>query len=255
MSAGRDDAARFSELILQELALPQGQPQDGGIGTYAEKRMHRIIKRFVLDDPSCHEISVGGRFIADVLSEGNIWEIQTGSFFPLQKKISYYVSRTDYHVTVVHPVPCRKYLVWIDPETGEAGRRRASPKKPGIESALPELVYISDMLSSGRVSLRLLLIEEEEYRFLDGYGKDRKKHSSRYERLPAALLDDITVDFPSGAGVWLPGDLPSPFTAAEFGKALKLKGRDVYKGIIVLEKAGLVTKAGKRGRAQEWNKA
>ena len=254
MAVPFDDSVRFSELCAQELGVIREKAADQGIGTFSEKRMHRILKRFVLDVPSCHEVKIGGKYIADVASGNDIWEIQTGSLYPLSNKIAYYLANTEAHVTVVHPVPAKKYLVWVDPCSGDVTRRHASTKKPGVQSVLPEMVYLSDMLHSGRISVRLIFIEEEEYRFLDGVGQSRKKHSSRYERLPVALLEDITVDLPSGAGIWLPADLPSPFTASEFGKVSKLTGRDIYKGLIVLEQTGWILRAGKRGRAQEWEK-
>ena len=74
----------FARLCNEDRAV-FGSDADN-IGTYNEKRFHRIFKRFVCDDANCYEVKVG-RFIADVLCDGHITEIQTKNFSNLKKKI------------------------------------------------------------------------------------------------------------------------------------------------------------------------
>lgn len=254
MAVSAEERARFASLCARELGR-ELHTADGGIGTLSEKRMHRVLKHYVCPDSSRHEINMGGKYVADVLDGGEIYEIQTGSFYPLAKKLKYYVESTDFHVTIVHPVAAKRYLVWIDPETGEAAPRRLSPKRESAADVLPELIYIWDLLRSGRVSVRILFIEEEEYRFLNGWSKDRKRGSGRYERMPVSIGDELTLHGPSDLAVFMPEGLPEPFTAEEYGKCLHLRGRRLYMALKTLEKCGITVLSGKRGRANVWKKA
>jgi len=243
------DVARFDRLITEELS---GDRAGDGIGTLNEKRMHRILKRYMKDDPACFEISMGGRYVADVFDGERIFEIQTGSLLPLGKKLEHYIENTAHPVTVVHPVAALRYLVWVDPADGCVSPRHLSPKKGTTLSILPELVYISEQLLSGRVELLLLFIEEDEFRFLNGKrSADKKKGSDRYERLPCKLLGQYTISSPEDVRALIPEELPELFTAAEFGKLTKLRGRDLYRALKALDLLGVTGITGTRGRAAE----
>ncbi len=226
---------------------------DGGIGTLNEKRMHVALKRFVCPDESRYETDMGKRFVADIKIDGEIYEIQTGSLYPLKAKLAHYIETTDCHVTVVHPIPARKFRVWIDPATGESQPRKRVRGIPTVFGEAHELVYISEALATGRVAVWFLFIEEEEYRFLDGKGRDRKKHSSRFERLPVELIDEVTFAEKSDFLSLIPEGLPETFTAEEYRKAAKIPhGKHAYMAIAALVNLGLLGEADKKGRAKAW---
>lgn len=251
----RDDHERFARVCREITAtpLPSDRSYDGEIGTYNEKRMHMILKHFVCEDEDCHEIPIGARYIADILCDGEIYEIQTGSLFPLKKKLAYYVENTDYHVTVVHPVALEKRKIWIDADSGETHPARKSRGRAEDETS--ELVYISELIATGRVSVWLLLIGEEEYRFLDGWSRDKKRGSNRYERLPTEIFDEIALNFPEDYAALLPDTLPECFTAAEYAKAAGQRmGRRVYMALAALTNIGILENAPKRGRASVWKR-
>lgn len=251
----RDDYERFARVCREITAtpLPSDRGYEGEIGTYNEKRMHMILKRFVCEDESNHEIGIGARYIADVLCDGEIYEIQTGSLFPLKRKLEYYVESTDHHVTVVHPVAVQKRKIWIDAENGEMHPARRSRGR--VEDETGELVYISELIATGRVSVWLLLIGEEEYRFLDGWSRDKKRGSSRYERLPVEIFDEIALNAPEDYAVLVPDALPECFTAAEYARAAGQRmGRRVYMALAALTNIGVLENAPKRGRASVWRR-
>ena len=250
LPSSAEDAARFDRLIAEELAAP---PSREGIGRLNEKRMHRILRRFVRDDPSLWEIGTGGRFVADISDGETLYEIQTGSLLPLAEKIGYYLENTCLPVTVVRPVAAKKYVVWIDPEDGSVSSRHVSPKKENGAAVLARSVYIAEYLRTGRLTLKLLFIEEEEYRLLNGSrSADRKKGSERFERLPSKLLGELSLSSPADFRELIPDTLPRRFTAAELSKSGGLRGRDVYRAAKALELLGLAVPCGKRGRAAEW---
>lgn len=226
---------------------------EGGIGTLNEKRMHIALKRFVCSDESKYEIDMGKRFVADIKLDDEIYEIQTGSLYPLKAKLEHYIATTDCHVTVVHPVPMRKFRVWIDTKTGESLPRK---RVRGVSRAIceaHELVYISEAIASGRVAVWFLFIEEEEYRFLDGKGKDKRRHSTRYERLPVDLIDEAVFAEKSDFLALIPEGLPESFTVEEFRAAAKLgHGKQAYMAIAALANIGLLEETDKKGRAKAW---
>lgn len=251
------DALRFDETILSWIRT-NGNTENSGshIGVLREKSLHSILKRFISQDERTHEIPIVGRstdgkhgYIADVCVGEQIYEIQTGGFYPLIPKITYYLNETDYDVTVVHPIPAVRYKVWIDPETGEVKSRTKSPKKGRAEDTLRELFWIREMLVSPRLHVLLLFIEEEEYRYLDGWSKDKKRGSNRCERVPVSLLGRIDLTAIEDYGAFLPPTLPEEFTASELGTALHLRGRSVYSALKLFLSLGFFEEIGARGRS------
>ena len=236
---------------------PDGSPH---IGTLGEKRLHAAIKLYVCPDESCHERPLSDfapategtksrRMVADACVNDHIMEVQTGGFYPLKAKIGWYMTHTSCRVTVVHPIAAEKYLSWISPEDGSIISRRRSPKRGRVKDVAKELYWLSDFVGNPRFSLRLLLVEMEEYRLADGWSRDGKRGSNRYEIFPTALLGDVTLSTPADyAAYFLPTTLSTPdgegnyplFTAAAYAKATGIRGRATYGMIHTLERLGLV---------------
>ena len=246
------------------------------IGTLQEKRMHAAIKRYLCADTACHERPVpdflaaeesGGRsrrVVADILTDGEIMEVQTSGFHPLRKKIDYYLTHTPYRVTAVHPIPAVRYLSWINPADGQIISRRKSPKRGRVKDVARELYWLSEYAGNPRFSIRLLLVELEEYRLADGWSRDGKRGSNRYERFPTALLGDVTLATADDyAAYFLPASLcdcsddlgdprgsSRPFTAADYARASGIHGMATYSMLRLLCSLGLVEQTEKIGRSQ-----
>ena len=125
------DSQRFEEAILRA-----GARQRSGIGTLGEKTLHAVLKYYFEPYAPSHEVRLGG-FIADIVGENGVIEIQTGSFERLRKKLGALLEVAP--VTVVYPISAIKWVRWIDPLTGESTGRRKSPKRYGPCELLPEL--------------------------------------------------------------------------------------------------------------------
>ena len=97
-----------------------------GIGTYGEKTVHAVLKCYFDPFEDNHEQRIGG-YVADIVGENGIIEIQTAGFDKLRNKINAFLSVG--RVTVVYPIPCNKWLISVNPETGAVGSKRKSPKK------------------------------------------------------------------------------------------------------------------------------
>ena len=244
----------FLRLCHEELSRVK---ERDGIGLYAEKRLHSVLKRWILDDLSAHEQKVaerGGkqsRFVADVLTpEGRIFEIQTGKLYPLAKKMKFYIEQTDHPITLVRPLLAQKHTSWIDPESGELVKRHRSPKHETPLHALAQLRPFLDYLGNPRFTLLLPLIEADEYRLLDGWGKNKKRGSHRYELFPLDLVDTVTLATKEDLLALFPADLPEQFTAKIFSKHTRLRGYDLYNALAVFEALGAIAPCGKEGRAR-----
>lgn len=241
------DTAYFSRLCYEAVSDPL--LRDGGINTYAEKRLHRVLKCYYEPDETRHEQKVG-RYFADVLRENEIVEIQTASLHPLKTKIAYYLRETPYQITVVHPVFIKRWIRWLDPDDGSVSDPRRSPKKENAITAAGDLVYLCDHLTNPRLHFRFPLLEVEDYRLLNGRSADRKHHSSRYERFPIALLDELTVDGIEDFVKLFPADLPEIFTGAEFMRLTRIDSRRAYAALKVFCTVGMLSTEPGEGRAR-----
>ena len=75
----------------------QKEHSQNGIGTLKEKTLHAVLKNFYEPDISCHEIKIG-RFVADILHENQVVEIQTRNFNSMRKKLDNFLKL--YTVTI-----------------------------------------------------------------------------------------------------------------------------------------------------------
>ncbi len=230
--------------------LERHESGEAGIGTLAEKRLHLILKRFLCEDEDFHEVGVPDtRYVSDVRIGNEIFEVQTGDFYPMQKKILHYLAHTDCTVTVVHPIAVKKWVSWIDAKTGETVERRPSPQKGRPEDLLPQLYGLLPALGDPRLRFRLLLIEAEDFRTLSGRTRNRKKGSKKYERIPLSLLGDVTYSSPEDFRSMIPADLPPHFTVKQFSGLTKLRGIDAYSAVRALVALGLLSPADPIGRS------
>ena len=244
--------ARFNRLC-REIIVTGHTAGEAGIGTLAEKRLHAVIKRYLCEDRNCHEVGLDGtRYVSDVRIGKEIYEVQTGSFYPMKRKIAYYLEHTDCSVTVVHPIPTVKGVSWIDPATGDISQRTRSTKRGRTLDLLPELYHLLPHLQNERLKFRVLLFEAEDFRLLNGWSRDKKRGSARYERVPLRLLDDLEFDGAEGFRALLPSAIPPHFTVKDFSKHTKIRGRNAYSAVRALAALGVVRAADPIGASMGW---
>ena len=139
---------------------------DKGIGTLSEKTVHGVLKHFFEPDEDCHEVALHGYF-ADIYNDSGVIEIQTRQLNKLREKLAVFLNY--YPVTVVYPMPANKWLSWINPETGETGGRRKSPRHFTIYDSFFELYKIKSYLKNPNLTIKLVLMDVEEYKLLNGW--------------------------------------------------------------------------------------
>lgn len=217
-----------------------------GIGTLSEKTVHAVLKHYYAPDENMHEIPIES-YVADIYTGTEIIEIQTRAMNRMRKKLEAFLPL--YPVTIVYPIPRQKWLFWIDEETGEVSQKRKSPKKGNVYQAFIELYKIRPFLSHPNLRLRLDLIDMEEYRLLNGWSRDKKKGSERYDRIPIAFVEEICMNDIRDYIQLIPYELPEQFTAKEFAKCAKIPTRLASTILLIFNDLRLVTRVGKNGNS------
>lgn len=235
--------ARFYNIVYRHTNIHH---ERFNIGTYKEKQLHIVLKEYFEEDKEYHEVPVNG-YIADICRDGIITEIQTGGFSGLGPKLQAYLP--DYKVRLVYPIAVHKTVSWINPETSEILPRHRSPKQNTVYQAVFEMCRILHYVNDSNLTILAVMLDIDEYRLLDGWSKDKKRGSHRYERIPTELHDIIELSDPSTFRSLLPFDNQSTFTIKEFGKAVKIDYSTASGVLKVFENKNIICKTGKRGRS------
>ena len=242
------DKIRFEQAKAKIIGKDRQRLQ---IGTLSEKTVHAVVKNYYAPDEDKQEIPIEGMY-ADIFTGNEIIEIQTRSFDQVRKKLDRFLP--EYPVTVVLPIPDTKWLIWIDEETGELSTPRKSPKKGSEYSAFKELYKIKPYLKKEGLTIVLLFLDMEEYRLLNGWSKDKKKGSSRYDRIPVQITKEVCFKQSRDYEILLPNTLVGEFTSSEFAKAVKINARQANLVLNILLYMDVVKRTGKRGKAFVYEK-
>ena len=118
-----------------------------------------------------------------------------------------------------------------------------------VYQAFPELYKIRPYLSHPNLRIRIALLDMEEYRLLNGWSKDKKKGSERYDRIPLTFAEEVCIERKEDYMQLLPYDLPEPFTTKEFAKYAKTNSRISGILLLILTDLKIVSRVGKRGNS------
>lgn len=229
--------------------VTSGEHVRAGIGTYGEKTVHAVLKNYFEPYSDGHEQKIGG-YVADIVGEDGIIEIQTAGFDKLRKKLEAFLSVS--RVTVVHPIPRQKWIITIDPETGEQGRKRKSPAKGTPYDIFPELYKIKQYLSHENFRLCIVMIDVIEYRRPpeeSGLRRGRRRGYVRYDRIPTELAEEIYINDKSDWLYFIPKGLPENYTSKDFGNLSGVGQKYASFVLHVLTEAKVVERIGKKGNS------
>lgn len=241
MTLSQTDFERFAAACDK---AEKRQRAAGGIGTLGERTLHAALKLYYEPNTDLHEVGVG-RFVADIQNESGIIEIQTRGFHLLRGKLESFLPLG--RVTVVYPLAARKWIYTVDAESGEIVSGRKSPRRETPLDILPELYRILPFLKNEKLSFRLPVLEIAEYRRPGG--RRWKNGTTRLERLPLALLDEVVLGDKSDCYALLPENLPTAFTTADFAKAAKRNRRFAQTALRVLTELRVAERCGKEKNA------
>lgn len=217
-----------------------------GIGTLSEKTVHAVLKNYYAPDERLHELAVEG-CVADIFDGKQIVEIQTRSFDKMRTKLDRFLPL--YPVTIVYPIPYKKLVYWVDEETGEISGGRKSPLTGSPYLAFRELYKIKSYLKHPGLKIRLVLLDMEEYKLLNGWSRDRKRGASRFDRIPVSIESEVELSCPQDYMQLVPFELEEPFTSAQFAKAAHIRKETAGLVCHVLNELAVVERTGKKGNA------
>ncbi len=213
-----------------------------------ETSLHRQLKSLYADDASQFEVPLG-RYRIDVVNGGRLVEIQHGSLAAIRDKIRNLVGR--HEVTVVKPIVVRKYLVKLSKKGGHVKERRLSPKQGQLLDLFDELVHFTRAFPHPRLTLDVILVEVEEWRY-PGHGRRRRWRENDFQVEDQRLLEvRETHTFRTAADLidLVPGRLPDPFHTGDLAEAMGTHRWIAQRVAYCFRNMGAVTEAGKKGNA------
>ena len=233
------DILRFEEACAR---VRNGERLIKGIGTKGEGSVHAVLKNYFEKDKQSQDMPIG-RFIADIVGEDGIVEIQTSHFANLRDKLEAFlpVSR----VTVVFPVYVNKDIVTMTHE-GTVIAKRRSPLKGTAFDIFREIYPIASFLTDSNLSIHIMMLECEEYRIRQETDSKRAKpHVS--DRFPTKLVDEIRIDSPEDWEQLIPCLRKSEFTSTDLINIHHISRKYASVALSVLHKGGILRRIGKGG--------
>ena len=214
----------------------------GSIGTRSEKMLHSVLKYYLEPCDDFHEVAVGS-YVADILRDGCIIEIQTRAFDRLRRKLAAFLK--EHPVTVVLPIAKTKWYYVTDSESGEVSPKKKSPRHGSVYDAFKELYKIKMLLDSENLYFHFILLNITEYRRTVKRSRRNHKGVELVERIPNAIEEEIFLDSKADFGKLIPEGLPTPFTSKDFAKAIKRPRSVAQTALNVLSAVGAVEHIGK----------
>lgn len=248
----KPDAARFEKAAAKSAESAKKKTEknkegkanaETGIGTLNEKRIHSVLKNYFSNDYD-QEAKIGS-FYADIVTENGIFEIQTGNFGKLNKKLEIMLSVC--HVTVVYPYEKRTRVISADDANGELLREGRFRYNNSLTEFFLELYRIKSFLTNPNLTICIAELDVERVNYVSkNTGKRRKKGA--FTKTPLALRREIYLEKPSDYLVLLPEGVPKEFTVKELQKYTKTTDAKLMLEILLY--VGAVDKIGKSGNAE-----
>jgi len=217
-----------------------------GIGTLNEGTLHAQIKDWLAQPGDQFEVPVDG-FVVDIVRGQRLIEVQTRNFASIKAKL--WKLTREHDVLLVHPIAACKWIVKVDPETGELLSRRRSPKRGRPCHLFDELIRVPTLINDPHFSLDILMTHEDEIRVADGKGSWRRKGVSIVDRRLIDVVERCRYACAADLGRLLPEDMPELFTNRDLKATMGVSLRQAQRISYCLARIGVIERDGKRGRA------
>lgn len=209
-----------------------------------ETTLHRQLKERYAVDGALVEQRLG-RFRIDVVQPDQLVEIQLASLSAIRDKIAALLKK--HRVLIVKPVVARKHLVKRRRAGGRIVSRRRSPKQRTLLDVFEELVHFTRVFPHRRLTLEVLLVEIEEWRY-PGHGRRRWRRDNDHQVEDQRLLDVLEVHrFEKAADLcrMLPPALPRPFHTGHLAEGLGVERWIAQRMAYCLRHMGAIQSVGK----------
>lgn len=224
-----------------------------GIGTLNEGPLHQALKAIYLAAGGEEEVNVGS-FVADVRGDDQVlYEIQTGGFAPLKRKLATLIE--SYQVVLVHPIAAVRYIVKLPEQEDAQATRRRSPKRGHVANIVEELVSIPQLLEHPNFEVEVVLIEEDEIRIFDPTRVRRRGGWRVVSRQLVNVVDRHRIGSRQDLFSLITGPLPEEFTTLDLAAAMGQPRFLAQKLAYCLRESGAAILCGKRGNALLYRRA
>jgi hypothetical protein len=215
-----------------------------GIGVLREGPLHAAIKAFLAERGDRFEVRVD-RFVVDLVrGNGELVEIQTGSFAALGPKLDALLDR--HRVRVVHPVAAERRIVRVRGE-GEVISSRRSPRRATVLELFDKLVSFPSLLTHPNLTIEVLLLREDHIRGEHSVRRDRRRVAPGQRRL-VDVLERIELRGPDDVINALPPLPDGAFTTRELATRLRCSLSLAQRTVYCLRAIDIIEPAGKLGR-------
>jgi hypothetical protein len=209
-----------------------------------ETTLHRQLKAVYCDDPDGREVVVDGYRI-DAIVGGELIEVQQAGLAAIRDKVRDLLA--SHRVRVVKPLPARKVLIRRKRRGGRVQSTRVSPKHATQYDLFDELVHFVTVFPHPRLTVEVLLTEQEEHRVNARKRRWRDKGYRVEDRQLVAITDRLSLRTLADLKGLLPADLPQPFSTADIAQQAGIPRWLAQKAAYCLRKTGAVRLDGKSG--------
>ncbi|WP_010259228.1 hypothetical protein [Treponema primitia] len=216
------------------------------IGTEREQSLHRALKLRYSGARGDIEVIRAGYVCDGVSEDGEMIEVQTGSFGPLKKKVPELLRLGP--VRIVHPIIIRKSIETQD-AAGALLRSRKSPRKGTPWDVFKALLYAPELPLLPGLTLELALVDVLEKRILDGKGSWRRKGASITDKTITEYHETMVFNAPRDYRYFLPFKKGETFTVKSLAEKAGIAPELARKALYVLTRIGVVERIGKDGNA------
>jgi hypothetical protein len=209
-----------------------------------ETTLHRQLKERYATDGALVEQRVG-RYRIDVVQPDRLVEIQLASLSAIRDKIAALVKK--HPVLIVKPIIVTKHLVKRSRVGGRVVSRRRSPKQRTLLDVFEELVHFTRVFPHRRLTLEVLLVEIEEWRY-PGHGRRRWRRDNDHQVEDQRLLSVLGAhQFHKAADLcrMLPAALPQPFHTGHLADGLGVERWIAQRMAYCLREMGAIQSVGK----------
>ncbi len=193
-----------------ETSIEPNPPAEPHIGTLNEGSLHAALKELYAQPGDSFEVPLG-RFVIDIHREGQLIEVQTGSFAAMGKKLDHLLP--DHKILLVHPIAVETYL-----ERPEK-RPRKSPKKSSVYGLFDQLVSIPTLLDHPNLTLDIVLVSVTKVQVHDPKARRGRGGYRTTDRILREVKSTHRFETAHDLLELLPNDLPSVFTTADMAEA------------------------------------
>jgi hypothetical protein len=225
------------------------KPRTGGtnrIGTNREWSLHRDLKFRYAGGAERTELSLGSYVCDGINEEGEIIEVQTGSFGPLKDKAPALTRQGP--LRIIHPIIVHKDIELCD-EEGKLLYRRKSPRRGTAWDLFKVLLYAPALPALPGLVIELALVDVLEKRIQDGKGSWRRKKVSIGDKEVAAYHDPIILAGLRDYRRFIPFGEEETFTVRTLGERAKIPLPVARKTLYVLTRLGVVRRIQKERNA------